>query len=1176
MRRLLVFCLAVALGQCDDTAPDPLKRTPPGTGATVVWDLFARPLPEVPFPNDIATFADPTSRTGRRINISLFASTQFERNARSIVADMEGFGTFAPLWVRFNKPPGAAPLDPAIDLEDVRTRMQGDDYAFADDPIYVINLQTGVPAVVDVGAGAFPLVLKQPERYWPNDPHVASDTLLYENREEGAGISAYDPMLDTDFDGVLDHPNTLGPGGDHPGIDNLLTWYERETDSLILRPLIPLEEKTEYAVVITDRMHGSDGNPVRSPFPGVYHPLQRDAMVRLRDKLVQQDPKFKAYFGDIAGTGLDHVAFAWSFTTAPMVEDMLILRDGLYGKGPFARFATVFPAKAKAVRAAGTEQGDVQDQPPGWETSSPTCATRSKTPYIVKPNDDDIHQTFLLMYKEVFGYDAGDIKALNEANTNVSHVVVGTYESPFLQGDPHGQDPDAHFRVNFKTGEGDIHRDTPSFWLVIPKPTKTQKQPFPVVSFGHGVGGNATDGLAYAGNFGRNGVATVTINMPMHGFPNAADYIGIARGELTNRCLVPWVDALFLGRTHDYNGDGMTDPGWWWWTSHMVNDRDNVRQGMLDMMQFTRILRTWDGKTMSGQDYNGDGQEDLAGDFDGDGTPDVGGPNTPIYTSGESLGGIMSDIHGGIDHQVAGSAPMSGGGGLMHDVGMRSYGVTESLAQMLSPLIVSVPATDRGNNRDGARSNCARVSVAGKDNGPCGNNDSCGSNWVCTNGRCLDADVSSSDRSVRMLVEDGDDVPEMELACLKPSEDKNGMTVVLTNLISGERRCARTGIDGRFRVPIPATLGDRLEVDLYDTADAVTDFKSCGLKVDTPSRRIMTFEQKAPLYTKVVEGNAGCPTDACAQFMGNWFPVNSTLTAPQDGLGYERNTPTIRKFAGIAQMIFDPADPVNFAPYYFLKNLPDPNGVPTAPRALMNVNTVGDGFVSISTGLAFARAAGVVPFFPPSALDLYPEYKEYVTPQELYDTYSRKTPLRVLIETHMTEGIARLQRHPAGSSCGVNYRTDDPATCPNMPVVNYQTCLNTLFDVDWFSEGKQPYDQQHLTAPLRLARRTDTHITDAASLRKAWEPRIAGVPLATDDTSGWKADSRVLALTNIYVEPEGKHTWETGDACKIWDAGTYGDNLMGHFFASGGKDPYYLSHPSTHTCLEPRTCDLYK
>jgi hypothetical protein len=474
---------------------------------------------------------------------------------------------------------------------------------------------------------------------------------------------------------------------------------------------------------------------------------------------------------------------------------------------------------------------------------------------------------------------------------------------------------------------------------------------------------------------------------------------------------------------------------------------------------------------------------------------------------------------------------------------MRSYGVTESLAQTLSPLFVSIPATDRMPDKNGKKTNCAM-----------------------------------DQRSVRMLVEDGDDVPEIEVACLTAAEDAPGMTVFVTNVVTGERRCGGTLADGRFRVPIPATIGERLELTIYNTPNAVTDYGTCNLKADAVlGRRITTWEQQAPRYNKVADGNAGCQADmGCAQFMANFFPVGSPLVAPQDGLGYARNTPLYRKFAALAQTAFDPADPINYAPYYFLRDLLDPDGKVVPPRGLMNINTVGDGFVSIATGVSFARAAGVVPFFPPSALDLYPEYKEYVTPPALYELYSRKTPLRVLIETHLVEGIARLQRHPAGPSCNVNYRMDDPVTCNRIPAPNYMTCLDTLFDVDWFAEGAQQYDAQHLVSPLRLARRADTHIIDQASLTKAWEPRITGAPLANDDAKAWRADSRVLALTNVYIQPEGKHTWETGDYCKLWDDATYGGNLAGHFLSSGGKDPYYLSHPRTHECLQTKNCPFYQ
>ena len=118
---------------------------------------------------------------------------------------------------------------------------------------------------------------------------------------------------------MLDHPNTLGNKG-IPGVDNLLTWYERETDTLIIRPVVPLDEKTEYAVVLTDRLRGVNRQPVRSPFESIHHPSQRRGVARLQDVL--REKRLANYFGDIAGTGLDHVAFAWTFTTQPTHEDM--------------------------------------------------------------------------------------------------------------------------------------------------------------------------------------------------------------------------------------------------------------------------------------------------------------------------------------------------------------------------------------------------------------------------------------------------------------------------------------------------------------------------------------------------------------------------------------------------------------------------------------------------------------------------------------------------------------------------------------------------------------------------------------------------------------------------------------------------------------------------------------
>ena len=54
---LLSFTLA---SHCAvDRAPAGARLTPLGAGPTVVFDLQALPLPNIPQPNDVATFPDP-------------------------------------------------------------------------------------------------------------------------------------------------------------------------------------------------------------------------------------------------------------------------------------------------------------------------------------------------------------------------------------------------------------------------------------------------------------------------------------------------------------------------------------------------------------------------------------------------------------------------------------------------------------------------------------------------------------------------------------------------------------------------------------------------------------------------------------------------------------------------------------------------------------------------------------------------------------------------------------------------------------------------------------------------------------------------------------------------------------------------------------------------------------
>src|SRR5262249_32431540 len=147
-------------------------------------------------------------------------------------------------------------------------------------------------------------------------------------------------------------------------------------------------------------------------------------------------------------------------------------------------------------------------------------------------------------------------------------------------------------------------------------------------------------------------------------------------------------DALTLARARDLDNDGVADSGGDFWSSYLFHTRDGVRQSVLDQIQLVRILRSfgsatgrmvcrndktgWDHPGTQPCDVNADGDPEVFGDFDGDGVVDAGGPSATYGTWGESLGGILSAIHGSIDAYVTAAVPGSGGGGLT-DIGTRSF-----------------------------------------------------------------------------------------------------------------------------------------------------------------------------------------------------------------------------------------------------------------------------------------------------------------------------------------------------------------------------------------------------------------------------------------------------------------------------------------------------------------------
>ena len=1212
----LAICCAT-LGCSIDEVPEGIGKTPGGESATVKWDLYHKPLPDIPFPNDQAMWPDPTSRTGMRVNASIVAPTSIEETARRKFDELEGFGTYAPITVGFAKRK-ANPAQPAIDLSNLSARHQGDDYELADDAVYIVNLETGVPALVDLGEGAFQYVVKEKHKYWRNDTRRLEQNLMWDTADETIdpatgkrrptalvnGIPSYKPKWDTDFDGVLDLPNfknidacptqvdvELGTvterDRDRCVTDNLLSYYERETDTLIMRPLVPLLEKTQYAVVITDRVVdcGTDpskcsgGEPVRSPFDFKYHPAQEEAMARLKAHLSSAD--LASYYGDIGGTGFKHVAFAWTFTTQPVQEDLVLIRDGLYGKGPLSRLAKDFPAHTELARAAGQVDLEILadsdwEEPAGWE-SDPKCQKTIKNFHIV--NFETVKSTLRELAKQAFDFDGPTLDTLIASFDSISHIAIGEFDSPFfISGGPKGKDPNASFDMDFRTGEGKIYRDRVQFLIVVPKTTATKKQPFPVAYYGHGYTSSSLEVLGFAGHFAAQGIASVGMNATFHGLELGETELQLAKNLFSSACEGPFASALLTGRARDLDGNGTKDSGGDYWTSYLFHTRDVVRQSAVDLVQLFRVLKGFDGTHLarhtkdphSGrllQDYNADGEpNDLAGDFDGDGTPDVGGPKSEFYAWGQSLGGILAPFVAALDPNVGASDPTSGAAGLL-DVGARTFqgGAFEGIyLRNFGPLVTGVPAKEFYD--------------AGKEK---------------------ETKCSASQISLRFVLIDVNDDREVEFGCAeKAPYTPEGGTVMVSNGRNGEVRCGRIDTEGRFRIGIPTSIGDKLEVQMYDVVDAVDSYHpetGCNITADATRRieLVNTWGEGVIPQGGVdpLSGKEVCSAEGgCSKFQNKYYGAGSALVAPAEGFGHIRQTPSLRRFMNLASNIVDPGDPVNFAPYYALRPMLDPNGEVMPPKGMLNIVTVGDMNVPLNSGIAIGRAAGAVPFLRPDAADRYPAYVDYVTPSALFAALDGVTPNRALIDAHVIEGVSRLAREaPADlTSCRPNelpVTVQDVVCHPNCTETDTKSCLGgqtcvsgrcvgkpiseddcaqSLYDIDVLDEGLSLYGEREATVPLRTGRIAMP--ATPASINAVWEPRLKGVPYSAD-ASAWGANKRILAQLQAYIEPRGVHGFEPSNPCDNWDSGQYMTNLIGRFFNSSGSDAYYLSHPSSHHCL---------
>ena len=238
----------------------------------VKMDFMKRPLPSATAQRHRDLY-DGEAATKRRINASMTAPTAFERLTRRRIDQMDGWGVYAPITI---------PWTGLLDLQGIIDAHHGDDYAFENDLVYVIDVTKGSPTFgqphpLDIGNGNFPAALEKINHYWRSDSR--GDTIrahFDEHDEDTNGNGKLDPGEDAGLDGVLDKPNYL-PGlsradtGDSlvKRADALMTFYERETTAHRARwcrcgsrPLRGGGDPTP---------EGQRGKPVGSPYRWVHH-----------------------------------------------------------------------------------------------------------------------------------------------------------------------------------------------------------------------------------------------------------------------------------------------------------------------------------------------------------------------------------------------------------------------------------------------------------------------------------------------------------------------------------------------------------------------------------------------------------------------------------------------------------------------------------------------------------------------------------------------------------------------------------------------------------------------------------------------------------------------------------------------------------------------------------------
>lgn len=695
---LLWVAPTLGLWACSDggeavTAGGLAVETSGEAGPRIVFDPLAQPLPEVPFPNDLSLRVTDDTLSGKAWNLA----TQKPSHHRSLLFDrldrVDGFGPFAPVYLSFEGP---------LDLATV-----------SEATVMIVNIEPGHPregerVPLDLGQGYFPTDMRRGS-FFGQDPSASAFDLVFgpsDFAEPGEGV-----------------PSIPGPEDAPEGEPPRLVHYERETNTLILRPVIPLAEHAKHAVLITRGVKGeytdaageTHAGPVRSPFDAKAHAAQADD-VRRAVKL--------------AGIGSADLAFGWTYTTADVSTPMANLREGLYGEGPLKNLNQHFRPGLVEIRDTGISHD----------------ADGVQFPADPRDHVFTLQGEFLSGIFELVSSVQGDSNYKLKF-PNVDYVVFGSVESPNLR-----TLPDKVMDLDLHTGEGQVETQTVPFLVTVPKTTDQFKPPFPVMFYFHGTGTSRMESLAIADAMARQGIAVMAFDEVGHGplIPDIPTLLAENPGQsnlatllppLLARLLVPdrvsefvglsledalakfyqigfFAELAVIGRSEDANGDGYFAIAEGFFSANPFRQCASFWQDLVDFMSMVQTVRGFRQSAVPAaiDDPKNAPRERLmanllAGDFNGDGVLDIGGPDVALSAAGTSLGGFHALLGAAIEPEITTVTPIVAGGGFT-DIMVRSSlrFITERLfLDVLGTVVVACPGPDgnvylsQGNDADNCR-----------------------------------------------------------------------------------------------------------------------------------------------------------------------------------------------------------------------------------------------------------------------------------------------------------------------------------------------------------------------------------------------------------------------------------------------------------------------------------------